>query len=135
MQGYGYSIWLIPINWREIKREYSLDFIPHITIQTNMPFIFSGLLTKDSFFVDNFSSGEILPKSYPQDPLHAYGYNCSIKGIFLLHQTHMTLYYSPNPIKYVDTFSKLKLPPKSLECTLYAIDTRSLNPSKWKIIY
>ena len=135
MQGYGYSIWLVPLNWRQIKQEYNLDFIPHITIQTHMPYVFSRLLSKETLIVDNFSRGQIFSKTYSTDPLYAYGYSCKIQHIFLMHEPHMTLYYSSNPIKYIDTFSKLKLPPQTLECSLYAVDTRSLNPSKWKIIY
>ena len=38
MKGYGYSIWLVPDNWRHIKKEFDMDFTPHITVATNLPY-------------------------------------------------------------------------------------------------
>jgi hypothetical protein len=134
--GYGYSIWLIPENWKQFRKEFTLDFIPHITVATNLSFVSSQILNKDKFFkVNNFSNGQIFPKMYKNDPLNGFGYNCTIEGLYTQHQPHLTLYYSPNEIKYLDTFSKLKSPPTQLICRLFIADTRSINPSEWKVIY
>jgi hypothetical protein len=134
-QGYGYSIWLVPSNWRNIKKDFSIDFLPHITVATNLPYISSKTLSKESFLVNNFSVGKVFSKMYKYEPLYAFGYECYIEDLYTSHMPHMTLFYSPNEIKYLDTFSKFKSPPQSLTCNLFVADTRSLNPSEWRIIY
>ena len=135
MKGYGYSIWLVPDNWRHIKKEFSMDFIPHITIATNLPYLPYGILdNKKSYKVKNFENGTVFPKMYKVDPLNAYGYYCEIEEMYLNHKPHMTLFYAPNPITYLDTFSIVKAPPKEMNCTLAIADTNSTNPSQWGFI-
>jgi hypothetical protein len=134
MSGYGYSVWLVPNNWKYIQREFSIDFIPHITIATNLKFMSPRILTNKIFKVYNFSKGTVFPRLYNKDPLHAFGYNCVIEDLFTTHKPHMSLFYSPNEITYIDTFSKLKQPPTTLDCKLYFADTNSLNPCEWNVI-
>lgn len=134
MQGYGYSIWLVPINWRHIQQEFSIDFIPHITIATNLNYIPSNIFNDKTYIVNNFQEGEVFPKTYEVDPLYGFGYYCKIPGIYTIHKPHMTLYYSSNEILQIDTFSKFKKPPHELQCKLYVANTNFLNPLEWRII-
>ena len=135
MLGYGYSIWLVPYEWKKIKEEFNMDFIPHITIATNLPFLPTGILSKERFKVKNFKKGQIFPKMYDVDPFHAFGYTCEIEYLYPLHTPHMTLFYAPNPISELDTFSWIKQPPpEELECYLYLADTTSENPIQWRTL-
>jgi len=136
MLGYGYSLWLVPYNWKEIQKEFNIDFILHITISTNLPYIPLGVINSGKrFIVKNFKKGEIFPKMYEVDPLNGFGYPCEIEGLYPLHTPHMTLFYASNKITDLDTYSWIKTPPpKQLECTLHLADTTSHNPLQWKTL-
>jgi hypothetical protein len=135
MPGYGYSLWLIPLNWKYIQREFSIDFIPHITIASNLPYIPPNILDNKIYTVTNFQKGQILSGSYPVDPLYGFGYPCKISQIYTTHNPHMTLFYSSNEILEIDTFSKFKEPPPDLQCRIYLVNTNFLNPLEWRVIY
>ena len=131
MKGYGYSIWLVPDNWKEIKKEFNMDFIPHITIATNLPYLPYGILNDRTYKVNKFSKGQVFPKMYSVDPLNAFGYYCEIDGLYLDHQPHMTLFYAPNAINFLDTFSIIKQPPKEFYGKLKIANTNFDNPTQW----
>lgn len=132
MIGYGYSIWLIPNDWKKIKEYFNMDFVPHITVATNLPYLPYGILdNKTTFTVKNFKKGEIFPRMYQVDPLHAFGYPCEIVGLYPTFKPHMSLFYSPNKIKELDTFSWIKTPPTDMKCKLYIANTNSINPTQW----
>ena len=134
MTGYGYSIWLVPLQWRQIKREYNLDFIPHITLLTNINFVSSKILSKEIFTARNFQKGEVFSKVYDYDPMYSFGYSCDIEPFFTFHRPHMSIFYSSNKIAYLDTIMSMKMPPQDMQCKLYLADTRSLNPCQWRLI-
>ena len=132
MIGYGYSIWLIPDDWKRIKEDFNMDFIPHVTIATNLPYLPYGILdNKTTFTVKNFKKGKIFPRMYQVDPLYAFGYPCEIVGLYPDFEPHMTLFYSPNEIKELDTFSWIKTPPLELKCKLHIANTNYINPTQW----
>ena len=62
MQGYGYSIWLVPINWRHIQQEFSIDFIPHITIATNLNYIPPNIFNDKTYIINNFKKEKYFQK-------------------------------------------------------------------------
>ena len=127
MQGYGYSLWLVPVNWKEIKEKYAMNHIPHITVCTNMEKIDSKILTDEIFIVNNFSNLKKFPKMYQNDPLNASGFYCKIHGLRTTHTPHMTLAYDHN---YNITHS----PPDSFSCLLFFADTRTLDYTKWELL-
>jgi len=133
MKGYGYSIWLVPDNWKEIRKEFNMDFIPHVTIATNLPYLPYGILNEKTYKVKNFSKGEIMPRMYDVDPLNAFGYYCDIVGLYLSHKPHMTLFYAPNGINYLDTFSTIKQPPSEFYGKLRIANTNFDNPIQWDV--
>jgi hypothetical protein len=124
MNGYGYSIWLIPNNWKEVKLSYNMNHIPHITVANNLQFIDSVVLNKNDYTVENFSNVQQFPQMYLNDPLSASGFYCEIKGISTIHKPHLSLVYN----KYI---TEIYAPPEKLMCKLYVADTRSINPSEW----
>jgi hypothetical protein len=135
MLGYGYSIWLVPYEWKKIKEEFNMDFTPHITIATNLPYLPYGILdSKKTFKVKNFRKGEVFSKMYDVDPLNAFGYSCEIEGLYTAHTPHMTLFYAPNKINELDTYSWVKSPPRGyLECSLRIANTTQSNPVQWVV--
>jgi hypothetical protein len=134
MKGYGYSIWLVPTNWKYIKKEFNMDFTPHVTVATNLPYLPYGILNNKNYQVKNFSKGVILPKMYNFDPLNSFGYPCEIDGLYLSHKPHMSLFYAPNKINELDTYSRIKAPPSyPIECQLRIADTTSINPIQWTV--
>ena len=133
MKGYGYSIWLVPDNWKEIKKEFNMEFIPHVTLATNLPYLPYGILNEKTYKVTNFSKGEIIPKMYNVDPLNAFGYYCDIVGLYPSHKPHMTLFYAPNAINYLDTYSTIKQPPTEFYGKLRIANTNFDNPIQWDV--
>ena len=140
LKGYGYSIWLLPKNWRQLKKDLQLEFIPHVTVATNLPYLPYGILDETKIFtVKKFERGTVFPKMYRTDPMHGFGHYCEIEGpppqLLTEHRPHFTLFYSPNPIEYLDTVSWHGLSPVSgeLKCTLVIANTNSLNPRQWTL--
>ena len=127
MQGYGYSLWLVPVNWKEIKEKYAMNHIPHITVCTNMEKIDSKILTDEIFIVKDFSNLKTFPKMYQNDPLNASGFYCKINGLRTAHTPHMTIAYNYN-------YSITHTSPDSLSCLLFFADTRSLNCEEWVLL-
>ena len=135
--GYGFSIWLVPYNWRHIKKEFTLDFIPHITLSTNHRTI-PEIPILENIKVGNFTKGKIFKQIYAIDPLEAYGYDCEILsdiGINIKHVPHMTLFYGGKITdENMDYFSLIKKPPKSILCFCTLANTISLNPASWHFL-
>lgn len=128
MLGYGFSLWLVPHNWRDIKRIYSMNHIPHITVCTNMERIDPVILSTSIFKVRDFSYLKKFPKMYKKDPLDASGFYCKIDGIFTNHTPHMSVSYSHD-----DLIIGL-VPPETLECSLHFADTQSDKPHEWYLL-
>ena len=127
MKGYGYSLWLVPHVWRDIKRIYCMSHIPHITVCTNMERTDPAILTPSVFKVYNFSYLKKFPKMYKNEPLTASGFYCEIDGISTNHTPHMSLNYSHDDL---ENFA----PPDILECSLHFADTQSDNPQEWCLL-
>ena len=128
IKGYGYSIWLVPLNWQDIKRVYMMSHIPHITVHTGLDWVDSSILSENTFTVYNFSRVHKFPKMYTQDPLSASGFYCSVKDLKMLHSPHMTLKYSHENINFDIA------PPETLMCKLCVADTQSLDCSQWRLL-
>ena len=127
MEGYGYSLWLVPVNWKEIKETYNMLHIPHITICTNMEKIDCNVLSRNLFRVHSFSNMTQFPKMYANDPLDGVGFYCAIDNIATNHKPHMTL-------RYNEQIHTIYIPPEFLTCSVHIADTRSLNCEEWTLI-
>ena len=128
MKGYGFSIWVVPHNHQVIRNQYKMKHIPHITVKTNM--IIPEKIFGKKFCKINFKNSFCceFPSMYQNDPLTACGFYCDI-NIPTDHDPHITLWY--NHSGPLDSLS----PPQDTHGQVFLADTRSINPSEWKIIF
>lgn len=77
-EGYGFSVWYVPINYKELQYLYKIDHIPHITYQTNFETFNDAEQVYqliDPTIKVNFCSKIIqFPQMYPTDPLLGCGF-------------------------------------------------------------
>lgn len=126
MQGYGFSVWVVPHNHGFLAHRYNMKHIPHVTLETNL------VTPKNKFdknfckiYFKNFCSQ--FPSMYETDPMTACGFYCDI-DIPIDFDPHMTLWYNhPNPSPIMDI-------PEPTHGQVFMADTRSMDPSEWKII-
>ena len=137
MEGYGYSLWLVPLNYARIKETYNIIHIPHVTMFTNLKNTeMSRMITNDKFVLKNFSKVASFPSMYSHEPLSGNGFYCDVydkhnKLVELDHKSHMTLFYNAK----LNTKQWCFIPPsEDVECRLYMADTRSINPAEWTLI-
>ena len=149
IEGYGFSIWYIPINYKELQKIYNIQHIPHITYQSNFetfndaeqvyqkinPIINVEFISKIIFF----------PQMYQNDPLLGCGFYVEksqyLNPTFDPHLT--TKYFIPNKElnknikteidKYLQSVNSFKIP-KSITCFKAISDNRILDANNWKII-
>ena len=133
LQGYGFSLWAVPPNHRDVKSTYNMKHMPHVTIETNMEFpwsVYAYQKCRVEFYKSHCAR---LPQMYKQDPLkNCIGFFCEVKDIkpVNVRYPHMTLFY-----EYDGESTLTSIPrPDDFEGTLYIADTRSLDPSDWHIV-
>lgn len=123
MEGYGYSVWLVPRNHAELRERYGMVHIPHVTVETNLERPPVLVPQRAPHIVRNFSEYTPFPGGiYEVDPLMASGFFCQtplVQG----HRPHMSLRY----------FERMD-PPTELVCDLCVADTRAKDPSEWRCI-
>ncbi len=143
--GYGYSVWYVPRNFKELQEKYNISHIPHITLETN-------LSLRDAYHVYHNANKSIrvkfqdkyvkFPSFYENDPLMSYGWYVDIIGMTrrkLNWTPHMTLRYvsRKNNNTYKDKVilsENLKLSTEidnDFECDIMIADTRSGVPQEW----
>lgn len=122
MTSYGYSVWLVPANYDEIKRKYKMRHIPHVTISTNYQYI--PKISDDNTYDIKLKHGyEVFPKMYKSNDIDGGGFYCEIP-ICTKHEPHMTIYYDA-------IFRDLPIINEIIEAKIHIADTRSCDPSKW----
>lgn len=145
-EGYGYSVWYVPINYKELQTKYEITHIPHVTLETNLMLrdayhIFHNACKKIKItFKDNFVT---FPSMYKHDPMISKGWYVNVNDITkrkLNWTPHMSVEYTP---RYHDTLKPMAYSPKlpmttqfippqgCLECFLVIADTHSGVPSDW----
>ena len=127
MKGYGYSIWLVPLNHVAIKKMYGMVHIPHVTVQTNLCSAPELKLPKGEFRLNSFTSLVELKSQYKHDPLCAWGWECQSPDVAIKHTPHMSCTYSQPP-------SGITEPPGDLLATMHLVDTTSTDPSEWTLV-
>lgn len=143
-KGYGYSVWFVPKNYKELQERYNICHIPHITLDTN-------LSLRDAFHIYHNACKKIVFKfnqtpvvKFPSlynnnDPMIYYGWNVDIiqmTGRKLNWTPHMTLAYLPRNgdmrVQEARLLNNTQMPPLGpIECFATIADTRSGLPEEW----
>lgn len=129
MIGYGFSIWYVPYDWKEIKKKYKMAHIPHITYMTNMKQIPNIEYLSSNIVANKFTAVEKFKPMYSSECLKGMGWYCKVP-LKTDHRTHMTLKY------YLDEHDLIQPDqnPIELKCFCCIADTRSRDQSKWFIL-
>lgn len=148
-KGYGYSVWYVPENYKDLQDTYKISHIPHITLETN-------LCLRDAYHIYHNSSPDIIikfqnkyvkfPSFYDNDPMISYGWFVDVVKMTrrkLNWVPHMTLRYLPrtttnNNNNYKDKsilLENLCAPSNEMKCSLMIADTRSNLPIEWHTKY
>jgi len=127
MQGYGYSVWAVPVHYKKIQAKYGTTHIPHVTLSTNHPKA-PVLGNRGQKVTIHFEDKDLyrLPKMYEYEPpSNSVGFYCKIEGYAnpLLHMT-VSYDFNGNPADYI-------APEEPVDAIIYSADTRSLEPSEW----
>lgn len=128
-EGYGFSIWCVPMNWKELRARYRTRHVPHVTIETLLSEtkararILQYAPEYKIMFEDDVRDLSDITYS-EDDDVPAQGFYCSLQGL-RLHRGHMTLHYETlltpaHAIAPVDVLGKVVI-----------ADTRSSNPGRW----
>jgi len=130
---YKHSIWYVPYNYKQLKNEFNMTHIPHITLKTMMErdecFDLFDKLVKKEFYFTLQNDLVLFPSMYEQDPMQAIGWWVENSPKY-----HLSLRYfgleNPKKIK----FTQISPPNESLQCFLAIADTSDCNPEKWKLL-
>ncbi len=147
--GYGYSVWFVPSNYKELQARYNITHIPHITLETN-------LSIRDAFHIYHNACSKIkitfqhnyvkFPSLYHHDPMISYGWFVNVEQMTrrkLNWTPHMTLRYISRQSETVNNIyiqsqilSENHIPPTApSECFVVIADTRSGIPEEWHMKY
>lgn len=143
--GYGYSVWYVPKNYKELQDAYKIQHIPHITLETN-------LCLRDAYHIYHNASPDIViklqdkfvkfPSFYENDPMISYGWFVNIVRMTrrkLNWVPHMTLRYlqkTTNNYNDKSILSEGLCPPSNeIKCKVMIADTRSNQPIDWHTKY
>lgn len=78
IEGYGFSVWYVPINYPELQQLYKIQHIPHITYQTNFETFNDAkqVYQKINPIINVEFSSKIIKfhQMYPNDPLLGCGF-------------------------------------------------------------
>ena len=134
IQGFGQSVWAVPLNYRAIQEKYGMKHIPHVTISTNHPS--RPIVTTYNMPCTIIFSQKLglvrLPKMYEHDPFSdrtVTGFYCRIPDIKEDTLTHMTMSYDFHEENYTD----YKPPEFGVPARIIRADTTSENPAEWFI--
>ena len=144
-EGYGYSVWYVPTNYKELQTKYDITHIPHVTLETN-------LILRDAYHIFHNACKKIritikgnlvkFPSMYKHDPMISNGWYVDVIDITkrkLNWTPHMSVEYTP---RYHDTLKPMAYSPKTqmahlvppqgyIDCFLVIADTRSGVPKDW----
>lgn len=127
-------MWLLPNNHQEIRTNYNMKHIPHVTLKCNLEKPDFRLAGKEADI--NFNRSFVwFPQMYkPAEGRRASGFYCSISSmgeeIMLNHEPHMTVwydYFGPHDV-YANS------PPEDTRGKVFCADARSPNPEEWELL-
>lgn len=132
MQGYGFSIWIVPLDHQMFMKKYNMVHIPHITVSTNYTSVlqaretFNKLSSICSF---SFHPGyHMFPSMYEYEVLRGSGFYCDVHSIEISHKPHMTVFYNVDHRYHIDE-------PQNIHYGVIQIaDTTSLDPRQWFLV-
>lgn len=132
MQGYGYSVWAVPNNYKTLQKNYNLTHIPHVTISTNHmdPPCITNYKERCKIVFPTKNLYRLTAYTYETDPINTEcaGFLCKVPGINESSTAHMTISYD-----FDGDFSVIHAPKGDLDAMVWRADTRSENPSDWRI--
>jgi hypothetical protein len=145
-KGYGYSLWYVPNNYKELQVLYNMLHIPHVAVETN-------LQLKDAYQMYNYVSSTVkikihnmmtqVPSPYTKEQCDSFGWNVdivdavdAIDAINAVRDTTIDKHHIV--VCFHDRNKRIEAmdidPPNSeLNCKLYIVDTQSNTPSDWTI--
>lgn len=140
MNGYGYSVWYVPNNYKELQQRHNMVHIPHITLETN-------LILRDAFHIYRNAPRNIeveyipklvkFPQCYEHDPLMGIGWYVDVpfmKNRKPWWKPHMSSVYIARGTQTIWTdYQRLMPPPGKFDCFITIADTQSIVPSDWRI--
>jgi len=129
---YGYSVWLVPLNYRILQKVYKFRHIPHVTISTNHSAAPDPANLGRLYDVTDFQPYSNIGRNYVIDPLHALGWVCQVHGLEIEHTPHMSHVYSFFAFPRSPHVSYAT--PTRLIAEVCVADTRSPRPEEWEII-
>lgn len=137
--GYGYSVWYVPENYKELQERYGIQHIPHITLETN-------LILRDAFHIYRNAAINVeitympqmikFAQCYEHDPLQGFGWNVYVpvmKNRKPNWKPHMSVKYFKRGENYSRVDWECKAPLDKVKCFIVIADTRSIEPSEWSI--
>ncbi len=145
MEGYGYSIWLVPYTNQDIllsliKQYNDQIHIPHVTIKTNIHYITDAVeyyndvmkLVGDDISINLLTSPVNFESTYEIDPIkYSWGFMVDIKHKkirdYIKHPPHLTIGYNNEKDKH----QSLELAETEFKCRVGIYSTESLHPSHW----
>jgi len=132
VNGYGLSVWLVPLSQNVYRRVYKMKHIPHVTISTNHKTLPDISHLEKYYDIEHFKNLQNIPRQYEVDPLYAVGFMCLIKGLRTPHIPHMSVRYEKKGYPTYDDITIGK--PDKMLAEVRIADTTSLNPSEWFLI-
>ena len=132
VNGYGLSVWLVPLSHNIYRRVYKMKHIPHITISTNHETLPDISHLNKYYDIFHFKGIQNIPRQYEVDPLYAVGFPCMINGLRTLHIPHMSVRYQKNGYPSFEDIKTEK--PFKMMTEVRIADTTSLDPSEWFLI-
>lgn len=124
---YGFSLWIVPDNWKYIKRVYNMTHMPHITVKTNITEV-PNVGHHTRYYIKFKRPHYKIDNCYEHVPLPTYGFYCSVTKLKLQHYAHLSTHYSDGHVPLPSTH-----PPDGWG-TLIVADTCDTDPSKWKLL-
>jgi len=122
-----YSVWIIPYSWKTIKKNYNMDFIPHIPItknHTEIPKIELGTYN----IVFQKRSGHFV--NY--EPLKMFSLDCYISGI---GKSNFPIYFtSIGDLSGSSIYDKMCECPENTTGYMCVANTFEINSSCWSVI-
>lgn len=143
VEGYGYSVWYIPQNYKQLQKTYGITHIPHITFQTNFETFDEALSIYHNInpiIKINFCSKIVLfPQMYSNDPLLGCGFyvekNSKLNPEFDPHLTTKYFVKDDNEINsYLDLVNSFDVPNEEIYCFKAISDNRNIDSTTWEII-
>lgn len=147
---YGYSVWYVPDNYRELQERYNIQHIPHVTLKTKMSFddasnlYHSQIKIADTINIEYYNKFITFPAYDKNDHLQYRGWKVNIVGMNDKFKSvnsnwnpHMTVEYTVinNNKKSQSCHMEVDPPHGKSPCFLVIADTNDVLPCNWRFCH